>query len=95
MALPKGTPFKVEADHDGADTLSYRLYINSESVQEKPVAELVDGVITFEDADGLPKGSYDVIVAAVNADGEGRSEPVTLQITGEPAPPVNIRITRL
>ena len=96
MALSKGTPFTVSADHDGLDTLAYRLYVDGVQVQEKPASALSAGVIAFADADGLPKGSYGIEVSAVNDDGEAKSELFTLIITGRaPNAPVNLRIGAL
>lgn len=94
--LSKNTPFTVSADHAGQDTDSYRLYVNNVVAVEKPVSALNSGVISFADADGLPKGSYAISVAAVNSDGEARSEVVTLVITGAPPQaPVNVRFAVL
>ena len=93
MAIAKNTPFTVQADHAGVDTLGYRLYVNSAMVQEKPVSALSGGVISFADADGLPKGSYGLEVSAFNDDGETKSAPLTLMVTGTaPAAPLNLRI---
>ena len=94
--MNRNTPFTVSADHSGVDTEFYRLYVDGNQEQEKPASALKDGVISFADADGLPKGSYSIEVAAVNADGETKSEPLTLVVQGvPPAAPVNLRIAVL
>lgn len=94
--IAKATPFTVSADHDGIDTVGYRLYVNGSSVQEKPASALSGGVISFADSDGLEKGTYTLHVAAYNDDGESKSLPFTLVITGTaPSAPVNLRIAVL
>jgi hypothetical protein len=96
MAISKSTPFTVQADHAGVDTVGYRLYVDGAMAQEKPVAALVSGVISFADADGLPKGSYSLEVSAFNDDGETKSEALTLVVTGTaPGAPVNLRIAAI
>lgn len=94
--MEQNTPFSVLADHAGAETDGYRLKIDGVMVQEKPVSALSGGVISFADADGLPRGTYLVKVSAFNADFETESDPVTLVITGvPPLAPVNVRFTVL
>lgn len=96
MPIEKSTPFTVQADHAGVDTVGYRLYVDSAMVQEKPVSALSGGVISFADADGLPKGSYGLQVSAYNADGETKSDALTLVVTGTaPLAPINLRIAAI
>lgn len=91
--IAKATPFTVSADHDGVETTGYRLYVDGSQVQEKPASALSAGVITFADSDGLPKGSYDLEVAAFNEDGETKSLPLTLIVMGKaPTAPINLHI---
>jgi len=69
--------FRIAADHDGANTTSYRLYQNGGIFLTLPVSAQANGVITF-DHPGLAIGTYVVEFSAVGPAGETRSAPLSV-----------------
>ena len=106
MPISKNTPFNVNATHDNSvdatgasdPATKYRLYLNGVNQatweQDAPVQTgTTPNAITFAFPIGLNKGSYTVEVAAANADGESKSAPMTVVITGKPPrSPQNVTI---
>lgn len=48
MELAVSVKVTVSANHDGADTTGYQLFVDEVAVETKPVSALVNGVISFE-----------------------------------------------
>jgi hypothetical protein len=90
------TKFSVAADHDGANTDGYRLYLNGAVWQVLPVSALVGGTITFSQfGNGIVKGVYVFYVEAYNAEGVAVSYTLTLTVTtGNPTAPGKPRIIK-
>lgn len=87
-------PFNVMADHDGVDTDTYTLTVNGVVTQTLTIGALVNGVITFPFLQGLPKGSYTVIVTAIGPGGTGIGDALGQIIApGPPSKPTKTRIT--
>jgi hypothetical protein len=96
MSIVRNQGFAVEADYVGELVQSFELVIDKAVVQAQPASGLVEGVIRFPLPDGLPKGSYVLSVAAVNAEGRTVSDDLVLTVTGlAPAAPSNLRIVTL
>lgn len=84
-------PFQVAADHDGVETLAYRLYVNGTILQTLPVTALQTGVITFS-VPSLPRGTYVIYVEAIGDGGAASGSDLTLNATpGKPKAPTNTR----
>jgi hypothetical protein len=93
--IKQSTPFKVAADHDGADTDGFKMYLNGAVWQAKAVTDLVAGIIQFDLPVGLMKGVYVIYIEAYSTTGAGASTTVTLTVTtGNPAPPRNLRVVK-
>ncbi len=93
--IKQSTPFKVAADHDGADTDGFKLYLNDAVWQAKAVTDLVAGIIQFDLPVGLAKGVYVIYIEAYSTLGVAKSTTITLTVTtGNPSPPRNIRIVK-
>lgn len=88
--------FVFAVDHDGVDTDSYVLVVNSavHTVLSSGSA-LVNGTVKVEFPTGLPKGTYSFVMKAVGPGGEGVSDPLSLSVTaGNPSNPRNPRIIK-
>lgn len=81
-SIKKDTPFKVSSTHDGIDTDSYAVLLNSALSAMQPLSALRNGVILFDYPNGLPKGSYMVVVKAIGPGGETASPALALSVTG-------------
>ncbi len=93
MNLPKLTACTVLASHDGLDTERYELRVNGALSQTRPVSDLVNGGIAFPVPGGFEKGTYDLQVVAVNAEGPSESRGTTLVVVGGvPAPVVSVTV---
>lgn len=94
-SVPRGTAFKIAADHDGKDTTSYRLYRDGVVVTNKSVSALVAGVITFDEPTTVPDGAHVYEVSAMGPGGEAKSgAPITVTVvTPPPTAPKNLRFT--
>jgi hypothetical protein len=90
--VTQNKPFIVTAQHAGADTTGYRLYVDGVVVDDKPVSALANGTISFAHP-GLPRGSHVIEPAAYNVDGEAKAGPTTAVMLGTPpVPPINVQI---
>ncbi len=93
--IKQSTAFKAAADHEGLDTIGFRIYLNGAVWQTKAVIDLVAGVITFDFPVGLVKGTYVIYVEAYDVEGAAASTTLTLTVTsGNPLPPGHLRIVR-
>ena len=94
-SIRKDTPFSVEANHDGIDTSSYNILLNTALQGAQPFSALVNGIVSFNFPTGLPKGSYMVIVKALGPGGETSSPSLALSVTaGNPSAPGQPRIIK-
>src|SRR4051812_14438146 len=93
--VPRGTAFKIAADHDGKDTTGYRLWRDGVIVTNKTVSALVAGVITFDEPTTVPDGAHVYEVSAFGPGGEAKSGvPITFTIVTPPlTAPKNLRFT--
>jgi hypothetical protein len=91
-SIQTNKPFQAQADHDGIDTDSYRLYVNGQLIATLPVANLTGGVISFS-LSGLAKGTYTLFIEAAGEGGVTASDTLTVVATpGKPKKPLGIRI---
>jgi hypothetical protein len=91
-SIQTNKPFQAQADHDGIDTDSYRLYVNGQLIATLPVANLTGGVISFS-LSGLAKGTYTLFIEAVGEGGVTASDTLTVVATpGKPKKPMAMRI---
>jgi hypothetical protein len=92
-AVQKAKAFHALADHDGIDTTGYRLYVNGAVEQTVPLSALVNGVVTFSVAAGLPVGTHVIYIEAFGEGGAEASTTLTLVVSpGKPKAPVNLRV---
>lgn len=94
-SIRRDTPFTMVADHDGIDTSAYNLKVNTQLAATLPVTALANGTIRFPFPQGLPRGSYTLIIEATGEGGTTPSSPLSLTVTaGNPNAPRNPRIER-
>jgi hypothetical protein len=86
MEATQGTPITAQVQHDGVNTDSYSLYLDSTLHGTLPVSP--EGVQwIFED--GLPMGDHQLYVKATGPAGSVDSDPVLLTVTPQlPGKPV-------
>lgn len=89
-----GAPYRVAADHNGVDTIGYRVYVDNVKVgNDLPLAALVAGVVTSVDLPGVARGAHTIQVAAYNEDNEVKSDPLSFTAKKKaPGKPTNTRI---
>jgi hypothetical protein len=80
--MQQSHPFRVSGWHDGLETTSYRYYRDGVLIAEKLASARVDGIIAFDEAAGLPRGSYTLRITAVNDVGESLPSEHVLVVTG-------------
>ena len=95
-SIKKDQPFHVEANHDGIDTDSYTLFLNTAASSTVPVTVLSNGIVAFPRFNnGLPKGTYQIVVRATGQGGSTDSPNLALTVTaGNPSAPGQPRIIK-
>jgi hypothetical protein len=88
-----GQSFSVQANHDGANTTGYRLFIDDALVSELPISSLSNGLITFTGVTVATRGSHSIRIVAFNQDVEASSAPFPFSSTlPSPTAPTLIQI---
>lgn len=92
--LAVGESFSAVADHDGANTVGYRLYIDNVKVgTDVPLASLQAGSVTVAALVAPARGSHTLQISAYNADFESKSDPFAFTTKlPPPGKPGNLRL---
>jgi hypothetical protein len=93
-------PFSVAFDHDGANTVEYRVYLDGVKVLTLPVSALVNGSVTSSPITVTTAAAHSLTVSAFNAGAVGgppEAISAALALTGctncgAPTAPKNLRI---
>lgn len=94
-SIKANASFHFAFDHDGIDTDSYSVKINTAVYTTVPVSQLVNGTVMVPFLQGLPKGTYQFQVVATGQGGTGVSDLFSLSVTaGNPSNPRNPRIIK-
>ena len=91
-SVPANAVLTLAADHDGANTDGYRVYVDGVKVSDVPKTALVAGVLTATVPAQKP-GPHTVQLAAYNAVAEVKSDPVTFTALQTPLKPSNLKLT--
>lgn len=88
-----GQAFQVLADHDGANTAGFRLYLDGVKVGTDLPVSINAGVFSANVPAQTVRGDHTLVLGAFNADGEARSDPLVFKVVlPSPVKPGNLRL---
>lgn len=93
QTVPAGVALRASMNHDGVNTVGYRLYLDGKVLLELPVASLANNTITFN-IPPVARGAHTLAASAYNADHETMSASLPFEARSPaPAPPGNLTLT--
>lgn len=94
-SLNVGQVYSLLADHDGTDTIGYRVYLDGVKVgADLSMNALAAGVVTVSSLVAPARGTHTLQMSAFNEDWDVKSDPLTFTSKKKaPGKPGNARIT--
>lgn len=90
--LVVGDSFTLQADHDGVNTIGYRVFVDNAKVgSDVPMTALTSGVVSVSSLIAPARGAHTIQLAAFNEDNEVKSDPLSFtskkKAPGKPGAP--------